>query len=104
MANIELLLPKGIIDERTTMRTKLDPRYDQPAETKCYSMEHVGKVIRSRRKELGYTQTQIAQFSGCSQRLISEIERGKPTVAFETVLRIANGLGIDLVLAIRGKK
>ena len=24
--------------------------------------------------------------------------------AFETVLRIANGLGIDLVLAIRGKK
>ena len=95
------------------MRTKLDPRYDQPAEAKCYSMEEVGEfkellkntvVDRSRRKELGYTQTQIAQFAGCSQRLISEIERGKPTVAFETVLRIANGLGIDLVLTIRGKK
>lgn len=86
------------------MRTKLDPEYDQPAETKCYSMVEVGKVIRRRRKELGYTQTQIARFAGCSQRLISEIERGKPSVAFETVLRIANGLGIDFVLSIRGKK
>ena len=40
---------------------------------------------------------------GCTQRLVSEIERGKPTVAFETVLRIANGLGIDLTLNVRGK-
>lgn len=86
------------------MRTKLDPRYDQPARTMCYSMAQVGAVIRQRRKELGYTQVQIAQFAGVSQRLISEIERGKPTVAFETVLKIANGLGIDFVLAIRGKQ
>ena len=70
----------------------------------CYSMEQVGAVIRQRRKELGYTQVQIAQFAGVSQRLISEIERGKPTVAFETVLKIANGLGIDFVLTIRGKQ
>ncbi len=70
----------------------------------CYSMEQVGAVIRQRRKELGYTQVQIVQFAGVSQRLISEIERGKPTVAFETVLKIANGLGIDFVLTIRGKQ
>lgn len=86
------------------MRTKLDPRYDQPAETTCCSMEEVGRVIRLRRKELGYTQTEIAEFAGVSQRLISEIERGKPTVAFETVMRVANGLGIDFVLSIRGKR
>lgn len=85
------------------MRTKLDPRFDQPARTLCGSMEAVGQVLRQRRRELGYTQTDIAAFCGCSQRLISEIERGKPTVAFETVLKIANGLGIDLWLQIRGK-
>ena len=85
------------------MRTKLDARYDQPARTVCESMQEVGRIIRLRRKELGYNQTQIAQFAGCSQRLVSEIERGKPTVAFETVLRIADGLGIDLVLSLRGK-
>lgn len=85
------------------MRTKLDPRFDQPASTTCSNMRDVGHVIRLRRKELGYNQTQIAQFAGCTQRLVSEIERGKPTVAFETVLRIANGLGIDLTLNVRGK-
>lgn len=85
------------------MRTKLDARFNQPARTQCDSMVQVGQVLRLRRRELGYTQMDIAAFMGCSQRLISEIERGKPTVAFETVLRIANGLGIDLWLQIRGK-
>ncbi len=85
------------------MRTKLDPRFDQPARTQCNNMVEIGRVLRLRRRELGYTQMDIAVFAGCSQRLISEIERGKPTVAFETVLKIANGLGIDLWLQIRGK-
>lgn len=85
------------------MRLNLNPKFDQPAQTTCLSMEDIGHVIRTRRKELGYTQTDIANFAACSQRLISEIERGKPTVAFETVLRIAHGLGIDFVLSIRGK-
>lgn len=85
------------------MRTKLDPRFDQPARTLCNDMATIGSVLRQRRRELGYSQTDIASFVGCSQRLVSEIERGKPTVAFETVLKIANGLGIDLWLQIRGK-
>lgn len=85
------------------MRTKLDPRFNQPKETMFTSSAQLGNIIRLRRKELGYTQTDIAKFMGCSQRLVSEIERGKPTVAFETVLRMANGLAIDLIAAIRGK-
>lgn len=86
------------------MRINLKTQFDQPAETVCRSSKEVGHVLRLRRKELGYTQSQIAEFLGCSQRLISEIERGKPTVAFETVLKMANGLGIDLTMRIRGKK
>ncbi len=85
------------------MRTQLDPRYDQPVKSMCYGMDEVGAVLRLRRKELGYSQSDVARFAGCSQRLISEIERGKPTVAAETVIRIANGLGIDFVLELRGK-
>lgn len=86
------------------MRIKLDPRYDQPARSLCYGMEDIGGVLRLRRKELGYSQSDVARFAGCSQRLISEMERGKPTVAAETVIRIANGLGVDFVLEIRGKE
>lgn len=66
-------------------------------------MEDLGRVIRTRRKELGYTQSQIAGAAGISQRLMSELERGRGTVAFDTVVDVAMWLGIDLVASIRGK-
>ena len=86
------------------MRTKLDPRFDQPGKNLCRTMEDVGHVLRLRRKELGYSQTELATLAGCSQRLISEIERGRPTVATETILKLAMGLGIDTFLCVRGKE
>ena len=86
------------------MRTKLNEKYDQPARNTCYSMADVGHVVRMRRKELNYTQMDLARFTGYSQRLISEIERGRQTVSFDKVMRVVNGLGIDFVLTIRGKQ
>lgn len=67
-------------------------------------MADVGHVLRLRRKELGYTQTELAALAGCSQRLISEIERGRSTVATETILKLATGLGVDVFLSVRGKQ
>ena len=55
------------------MRTKLDARYDQPGKTVFYDSAQLGNILKLRRKELGYTQTDIANFMGCSQRLVSEI-------------------------------
>ena len=81
----------------------LDPRFKQPATTVCLDMEVIGKVLRRRRRELGYTQTEVAAFCGFSQRLISEIERGRGSVAIEKVMMYAHGLGIDFLLRIRGK-
>ncbi|MBE6470319.1 MAG: helix-turn-helix domain-containing protein [Coriobacteriaceae bacterium] len=66
-------------------------------------MSSIGAVLRRRRRELGYTQSEVAAFCGFSQRLISEIERGRETVAIDKVMRYANGLGIDFLLRIRGK-
>jgi len=81
----------------------LDPRFDQPATNLCLDMSSIGAVLRRRRRELGYTQSEVAAFCGFSQRLISEIERGRETVAIDKVMRYANGLGIDFLLRIRGK-
>ena len=67
-------------------------------------MEVIGSALRKRRKELGYSQMQVAQFCGFSQRLISEIERGRGSVAIEKVMQYANGLGVDFILKIRGKE
>lgn len=62
----------------------------------------LGALIRSRRKELGYTQEQVAMFMGCSPRLIGEIERGRGTVGIQKVLDLALGLGIDMYAIPRG--
>lgn len=63
----------------------------------------IGDLIRCRRKELGYTQEQVALLMGCSPRLIGEVERGRTTVAFQTLFDLAQGLGIDFTLKVRGK-
>lgn len=61
-----------------------------------FTMGDLGALIRSRRKELGYTQEQVAAMMGCSPRLIGEIERGRGTAGIQRVLDLAIGLGIDL--------
>lgn len=56
----------------------------------------MGRVLRARRKRLGYTQEQVAAFMGCSPRLVGEMERGRGSVGFDRVLAYATGLGIDV--------
>lgn len=67
-----------------------------------YSAADLGAIIRRRRRGLGYTQTDLAEFNGCSTRFISELERGVAAAKLETVIHIANSIGIDLVARERG--
>lgn len=57
-----------------------------------------GAALRKRRKELGYTQAFLSEFSGLSITFISDIERGKPTSELGKALRLANLLGMDCLL------
>ncbi len=54
-----------------------------------------GISLRKRRKELGYTQRYISEFTGFSISFISDLENGKPTIEFEKALKLANMLGLD---------
>lgn len=67
-----------------------------------YSSEDIGRIIRNRRKELGYTQTELAEFNRCSLRFISELERGKEGASLSRVIRVAHSLGLDFFLLERG--
>lgn len=71
--------------------------------TRIYSMGELGPALRAARKRLGYTQQYVADFMGCSPRLIGEIERGRGTVAFDTVTAYAMNLAVDLVAFDRNK-
>ena len=61
-----------------------------------------GKAVRKRRKELGYTQSWLSEFSGLSVTFISDLENGKPTAELEKAIRLANLLGLDCNLTVRG--
>jgi y4mF family transcriptional regulator len=58
--------------------------------------EKLGLVIKARRKELGLNQTELADVARVTLRLVSELERGKPTAQLDGILRVLAALGIEL--------
>ena len=60
-----------------------------------------GEAVRKRRKQLGYTQAYISEFTGMSVSFLSDLENGKPTIELEKAIRIANLLGLDVSLSER---
>lgn len=58
----------------------------------------LGQAIRSRRKELRYTQACLSEVTGLSITFISDVERGKPTAKIEKTIRLINLLGLDLLV------
>ena len=61
-----------------------------------------GHAIRQRRKELGYTQSDLSDFTGLSISFLSDLERGKKTAELDKAILVANTLGLDLLLKSRG--
>lgn len=55
-----------------------------------------GQAIRTARKEAGLSQVQLARRCNCSQRFVSEVERGKPTAELGRALRLLAELGVPL--------
>lgn len=65
------------------------------------SADDFGALIRKRRKELGYTQLELAEGAGVGVTFISKLENGKGSSEFDRVLRVARMLGIDLFAQVR---
>ncbi|MCL2826307.1 MAG: helix-turn-helix transcriptional regulator [Eggerthellaceae bacterium] len=65
---------------------------------KIQSSAELGAAIRARRKSQGLTQQELAGFSGCSAKFLTDLENGKPTVRLDKVLKIVMMLGMDFYL------
>ncbi len=61
-----------------------------------------GNALRKRRKELGYTQSYISEFTGFSVSFLSDLENGKSTAELGKALYLASILGLDLTMEARG--
>ena len=71
--------------------------------TSTKDMKSLGEAIRRRRKELGYTQSFLADYAGVSTSFLSELENGKETIQAGKMMEIISLLGMDLCIRIRGE-
>ncbi len=73
-----------------------------PLNVTIHDTAALGAQLRVHREQLRLTQATAAALSGVSTRLWSECETGKRThVAFETVIRMLNTVGVDLAISSR---
>lgn len=70
---------------------------------KIKSSNDFGSIVKNRRKELGYTQAYLAEYTGLSASFISNLENGKETAEIGKALFLCNLLGIDLEMKNRGE-
>lgn len=54
----------------------------------------IAQAVRAARRRHGLTQTQLAGLAGTGLRFISELERGKPSVALDKALAVLAVLGL----------
>ena len=70
---------------------------------KVKTTEEIGRAIRARRKELGYTQAFLADYAGVSASFLSELENGKDTIQLGKAMTIMSLLGMDMAVMKRGE-
>ncbi len=58
-------------------------------------------IIKERRSLLGLTQQDLADYTGLSLRIIKSIETGKGNPSIGTLTKIADTLGLELILKVK---
>jgi transcriptional regulator with XRE-family HTH domain/quercetin dioxygenase-like cupin family protein len=56
----------------------------------------IGRQVRQRRVDRGWTLDQLAERSGVSRRMLVNIEQGSANPSIATLLRVSDGLGVGL--------
>lgn len=60
-------------------------------------MDNIGELIKSVRKQKGYTQKQLAEKAGVSNNSLIRYENGETSPSMQTLQLISNALGVDLL-------
>ncbi len=56
----------------------------------------IGQIIRFHRKKSGLSQAQLGKMAGLGKTVIFDVEKGKLTIRFNTLLSILNVLNIKI--------
>lgn len=61
-------------------------------------MSDIGNMVRRHRKAAGLSQLELAELAGVGKTVVFDVEKGKESVRFNTLLSILNALNITLSL------
>lgn len=61
-------------------------------------MQHLGKIIKYHRKKAGLSQKRLAEIAGIGKTVLFDIEKGKETVQFKSIINVLKALNISISL------
>lgn len=61
-------------------------------------IQHLGDIIKYHRKKAGLSQKSLADMAGVGKTVIFDIEKGKKTVQFKSIINVLNALNISIEL------
>ena len=61
----------------------------------------IGETIRQRRKELRITQPHLAELANVSVNTLYKVERGQGNPSLDVLTKLAEVLGLELMLTVR---
>ena len=70
--------------------------------SEIYCTMRYGNLIKERRAVLGLTQQDISDYTGLSVRIIKSIEAEKGNPSLKTIEKIAETLGLEILLKVKG--
>lgn len=62
-------------------------------------LDTIGRLVRFHRVQSKLSQTELADLAGVGKTVIYDIEKGKMTVRFETLMKVLRALNIKIIFA-----
>ncbi len=64
-------------------------------------VEHLGQIIKARRKELNITQPHLAELAQISTNTLYKLESGQGNPSLDVLIKLAEVLGMQLRLEVK---
>jgi len=61
-------------------------------------LQHLGDIIKYHRKKAGLSQKSLADVAGVGKTVVFDIEKGKETVQFKSIINVLKALNISIEL------